>query len=98
MAIKIIPVFLRSVLLVIHVFLSQVADQSDMQTTDVSLSFKYTSLVSTIYLYYIPFNTCVKVNKYSNYESPLFIVFKNNQYKFEEGSWNSASSSSKQTF
>lgn len=60
MAIKIIPVFLRSVLLVIHVFLSQVADQSDMQTTDVSLSFKYTSLVSTIYLYYIPFNTCVK--------------------------------------
>lgn len=42
----VILVFLRSDLLVIHVYLSHVVDQNDMQTTDVSLSCKYTSLVS----------------------------------------------------
>lgn len=39
-------VFLRSVLLVIHVYLSMVFDQNDMQTTYVLLICKYTSLVS----------------------------------------------------
>lgn len=39
-------VFLRSYLLVIHVYLSHVVDQNDMQATDVSLSCKYTSLDS----------------------------------------------------
>lgn len=42
----VILVFLRSDLLVIHVYLSHVVDQNDMQTTDVSLSCKYASLVS----------------------------------------------------
>lgn len=42
----VILVFLRSGFLEIHVYLSQVVDQNDMQTTDVSCSCNYTSLVS----------------------------------------------------
>lgn len=44
--ITVILVFLRSDFLIIHVYLSQIVDHNDMQTTDVSLICKYTSLVS----------------------------------------------------